>query len=110
MGTEGHGGRHRADDYFHIIRCEQLAYSLGSYESEVYKMGSVHHLKRGQVKQYKMDAGCFATEHARGWIWAMTFFGLADTFSSTLDMPTLFKIVWITLSQIMRSMILLHKF
>lgn len=28
----------------------------------------MHHLKRGTVKQYKMDEACFALEYARGWI------------------------------------------
>lgn len=96
IGTEGHTGRHTADDYFHIIRGTQLAYSPGSYEPEVYPQGSVHHLRRGDVKQYKMDEACFALEYARGWIPPMLGFGYADTFSSTLDFPTLWRTTWVT--------------
>lgn len=96
IGTEGHSGRHTADDYFHILRGEQLAYTPGTYEPERYPQGSVHHLRRGNVKQYKMDSTCFALEYARGWIPPMLFFGYADTFTSTLDFPTLWRTTWVT--------------
>jgi C-8 sterol isomerase len=55
------------------------------YEPERYPQGSVHHLKRGEVKQYKMESTCFALEYARGWIPGMLLFGFADSKSiSTL--------------------------
>ncbi|POR37055.1 C-8 sterol isomerase [Tolypocladium paradoxum] len=96
VGTEGHTGRHTADDYFHILSGTQLAYVPGEYEPEVYPQGSVHHLRRGDVKQYKMPEACFALEYARGWIPPMLFFGFADGLSSTLDLPTLWKTTRIT--------------
>lgn len=107
IGTEGHSGRHTADDYFHILFGTQLAYTPGSYEPEVYPQGSVHVLRRGDVQQYKMpDGGCFALEYARGWIPPMLFFGFADGLSSTLDFPTLWRTTWVTGRQMVANLAL----
>jgi C-8 sterol isomerase len=66
LGTEGHTGRHTADDYFHILEGEQWAVSKNSLIMERYPKGSVHHLRRGYAKQYKMHEGCWALELAQG--------------------------------------------
>ncbi|ORY16725.1 C-8 sterol isomerase [Clohesyomyces aquaticus] len=104
VGTEGHSGRHTADDYFHILRGTQLAFTPGTYEPEVYPQGSMHLMKRGEVKQYKMETTCFALEYARGWIPPMLFFGYADTFTSTLDFPTLWRTTWVTGREMMTNL------
>lgn len=66
LGTEGHTGMHTADDYFNILVGEQWAFQPPNLKMERYPAGSVHHLRRGEVKQYKMHEGCFALEYARG--------------------------------------------
>jgi C-8 sterol isomerase len=93
VGTEGHTGRFFADDYFTIIYGEQWAYLADSHEKEVYRPGDQHHLPWLQAKQYKMPDACWALEYARGNIPSMMGFGLADSFSSTLDVVTLWQTV-----------------
>lgn len=105
LGTEGHSGRHTADDYFNILVGEQWAAKAGALEMEVYPAGSVHLMKRGEVKQYKMHRGCFALEYAVGWIPLMMPFGLGDLFSSTFDMITLWETVSITGREMIRNLL-----
>ncbi|KAK5086841.1 C-8 sterol isomerase [Lithohypha guttulata] len=105
VGTEGHTGRHTADDYFHILEGAQWAAAAHSLVMEEYPKGSVHHLRRGQVKQYKMHKGCWALELAQGFIPGMLPFGFADTFFSTLDVHTLWRTVYITGREMIRNLL-----
>lgn len=129
LGTEGHTGLHPADDYFHILVGEQWAFQPGQLEMERYRPGDVHLMRRGIAKQYKMHEGCWAMEYVRGacsvflgsstatvndcasffpagWVPLMLPFGFADTFTSTLDIPTLYNTVRITGREMTKNLLL----
>ena len=105
IGTEGHSGRFLADDWFFILDGEQWAYAEGALEREVYRPGDVHHLRRGVAKGYRIPDRCFALEYARGAIPLMLPFGVADTFSSTVDFRTLGRTVQVYARGAMRELL-----
>lgn len=105
LGTEGHTGRFYADDYFIILAGEQWAFAPGGFSKEVYRPGELHHLPRRHAKQYKMPEGCWALEYARGVIPAMFPFGVADTFTSTLDFTSLTRSLWLYTKSVVRELL-----
>ena len=61
----GDGGGSQFSPYPHS-HLDVVYTTVFSDTLQVYPAGSVHHLVRGEVKQYKMHRGCFALEYARG--------------------------------------------
>ncbi|GAA6016924.1 hypothetical protein JCM10207_007848 [Rhodosporidiobolus poonsookiae] len=106
VGTEGHSGRHTADNYFHILKGEQWAARPGALEREVYPPGTVNLTPRGTVKQYAFSphTGGFALEYSRGWIVPMLPFGFADMVLSTLDGGSVVQTVRITGREMLKNL------
>ncbi|ORX41185.1 ERG2/sigma1 receptor-like protein [Kockovaella imperatae] len=105
VGTEGHTGRHTADDYFHILTGQQTAYEAGELTKRVYNPGDVNLMERGVIRQYALAPETWALEYARGWIPPMLPFGFADSLSSTLDIPTMYHTVRITGREMIRNLL-----
>nr|ODO03671.1 C-8 sterol isomerase [Cryptococcus depauperatus CBS 7855] len=105
IGTEGHSGRHTADNYFHILQGQESAYEAGKFEREIYSKGDVNHMKRGVVKQYGMIPETWALEYSCGWIPLMLPFGFADGIFSTNDVITLYHTVRITGREMIRNLL-----
>jgi C-8 sterol isomerase len=91
IGTEGYSGRFLSDDYFVILEGEQWSYAERDDERSVFRPGDMNHLPRGEARGYRMPDRCYAVEYARGLIPSMLPFGLADSFTSTLDMVPVLK-------------------
>ena len=105
VGTEGHSGRFFVDDYFIILAGEQWAFSAGQFTRETYRPGDLHHLARGEAKQYKVPEMCWALEYARGPIATMFPFGLIDTFTSTLDFYSLLQTLWVYTKSVTKELL-----
>jgi C-8 sterol isomerase len=91
IGTEGYSGRFSSDDYFMILEGEQWAFGEGDEGRLVFRPGDIHHMPRGEARGYRMPDRCYALEYARGFVPSMLPFGLADSFTSTVDYKPVIK-------------------
>ncbi|GMK56089.1 hypothetical protein CspeluHIS016_0211450 [Cutaneotrichosporon spelunceum] len=105
VGTEGHTGRHTADDYFHILTGQQRCYAAGDLSPLIYNPGDVNLMERGVVRQYMMEGETWALEYAAGWIPPMLPFGLADMMSSTLDYVSFYHTCRITAREMIKNLL-----
>lgn len=72
----------------------------------MYGPGDQHFLPRGTAKQYKMPEAAWALEYARGNIASMMPFGLADSFSSTFDLVTVWQTVTVSAVGMLRELLM----
>ena len=64
LGSDGHSGRHLADDYFTILSGHEKRYLAGELEGTRYEPGQTNHLPRGTSSHYTLDG--WALELAQG--------------------------------------------
>lgn len=87
-GVEGHSGRYGSEVFDFVFKGEMHCEYEGRFALEVHTPGTIAYLGPGVVKHYQIKQEAWMLEYARGSIPAMLPFGLADSFFSTLDFPT----------------------
>ncbi len=105
IGTEGATGRFAADDWFFMLEGEHWCYGEGDLDRKVTRPGEVSILRRGESKAYRFPEKAWGLEYARGAIPLMLPFGLADTFSSTLDVQQLTRTLSIYARHVVHNLV-----
>jgi C-8 sterol isomerase len=105
IGTEGATGRFAADDWFFMLEGEQWSYGEGEFDRHVVKPGECAILKRGDSRAYRFPDRAWGLEYARGAIPLMLPFGLADTFTSTLDFSQLSRTMAIYTKHVVHNLL-----
>jgi C-8 sterol isomerase len=88
VGTEGHSGRHPVEYYDTVLHGEAWYYQEGHFEREVYRAGDRIYLGARQGAGIRVHESTWMLEYARGPVWRLLPFGLADSVFSTLDFAT----------------------
>lgn len=89
IGTHGHSGIYRCEVYDWVFAGEMWCQEGQDPHRKVYRPGSQAHLGADAVKYYKLPERGWMLEYARGPIFTMLPFGLADSVFSTLDLRAL---------------------
>jgi hypothetical protein len=88
-GVEDHSGRYSSEVFDFVFKGEMRGEYEGRFEPEIHGPGSISYLGASAVKHYRIKDEAWMLEYARGDIPAMLPFGLADSFTSTLDAVTI---------------------
>jgi len=88
VGTCGHSGRHRVDFYDTFTAGEVWYYGAGQLDRTAFGPGDRAILPKGQAVGFFVPDHFWGLEYARGPLGTMFPFGLADSFTSTLDVRT----------------------
>lgn len=105
IGSGGHTGRyHFTEDYIFILDGEFWYYDQGDTERQEFRKGDYVYRPKGKARGYRMVDRAWVLEYARGPVFTMLPFGLADTLFSTLDYRTLFRTFRIYGRHILRSL------
>jgi C-8 sterol isomerase len=95
IGTEGFSGRYRMDIYDFQISGETWTYTEDAwFERKVIKPGEMMHLKRGQVKGFRLPEGGWMLEYGRGIVPMALPLALGDSVFSCMDGTTVVKTLW----------------
>ena len=95
IGTEGFSGRYRLNIYDVMLAGEMWTYTEDNFrERIVTRPGEIAHLRRKQVKGFKLPEGGWMLEYGRGPVPTALPFALSGALTS-LDVRTIAKTMWI---------------
>jgi len=103
IGAEGYSGRHPAEFYDTVLDGETWYHPEETLEREVYRTGDQIFLGKGECSGMRIPDHLWAVEYARGTLTFVLPFGLADSFTSTLDMTTIVRSLRIYATLSLRS-------
>jgi hypothetical protein len=101
IGTEGHSGRNPVEFYDTVLHGEAWYGREGRFERDVYRPGDHIVVGKRESTGIRVDDSVWMVEYARGPVWRLLPFGLADSILSTLDFATVVRTlrVYIALSR-----------
>lgn len=102
IGTEGHSGRNPVEFYDTVLHGEAWYVREGRFEREVYRPGDHIVVGKRESAGIRIDDAVWMVEYARGPVWRLLPFGLADSIFSTLDFVTVAKTLRIYVALSMR--------
>uniref|UniRef100_A0A0B6ZFH6 Sigma non-opioid intracellular receptor 1 n=1 Tax=Arion vulgaris TaxID=1028688 RepID=A0A0B6ZFH6_9EUPU len=93
VDTSGHSGRYWANITDTILTGTFYQWKEGALDRLTFKPGDTVFHAVGEATSVSWTAGTWMVEYGRGFIPSTLFFALADSFTSTLDFPTVFYII-----------------
>lgn len=93
IGTEGHSGRNPVEYYDTVLHGEAWYGREGRFEREVYRPGDHIVVRKRESSGIRVDDSVWMVEYARGAVWRLLPFGLADSIFSTLDFATVARTI-----------------
>jgi C-8 sterol isomerase len=92
VGTEGFSGRYHLEIYDFLLAGEMWTYTEESFrERVVTRPGEMAHLRRRQVKAFRLREDTWMLEYGRGWVPTALPVALGDAVFSALDVRTIVK-------------------
>jgi C-8 sterol isomerase len=96
VGTEGFSGRYRLDLYDFVLSGEMWTYTEENFrERLVTRPGEMAHLRRRQVKGFRIKEDTWMLEYGRGLVPSALPVGLADAVFSAVDARIVWKTLWV---------------
>ena len=102
VGTEGFSGRYRLDIYDFLLSGEMWTYTESDFtERRVYRQrlvtlpGEMAHLRRRQVKGFRIKEDTWMLEYGRGLVPTALPVALGDAVFSAMDCRTVWKTFWL---------------